>query len=112
MKPYRGGPVILALLLAVILMGGFNPGGALAQCGGQSGSGECQQHMNSSGHMGGHHMGQNGNAVSGQTGQATATPYAVTNPPASGYAVPDTTAGMGQMSQGDMAADHSGHTGN
>lgn len=107
MKIYRCGPTVLALVLAVILMGGFHPAGALAQCGGLSGSGNCQAHMNSSGYMGkGHHMGQTENAAPGQTNQTTINPNIATNPSASGYAMPDATTGSG-----GAAPDHSGHTG-
>jgi hypothetical protein len=108
----------LALMLAVILMAGLNPAGALAQCGG-SGSGYMgsmhDQHVGSSGYMGSGHMGQDG--------QTTANPNYGTSvtPPVSGYAMPETNTGSGQMmgssgygqmmGQGTAGSGHSGHMG-
>ena len=99
---------ILALILATILMMGFSPAGALAQCGGNhSGTMGGQQMMGSSGHMGSGQMGM----------QGTQTP--VQPDPNAGYVAPVPGHNMnkdhgasGQMTgQGGMASGHSGHIG-
>ena len=105
--------VWLFLMLAVILLAGLNPAGALAQCGG-SGSGNMHnQHMGSSGQMGSGQMGMYGNQAPVQTDPNAVTPgYVAPAPPTSGYTDPQTTGGSGQMmNQGGMGSGHSGHMG-
>jgi len=101
----------LALMLTVILVAGFLPAGALAQCGGDHDSMH-DQHMNmgSSGSMGSGQMGMYGGQSPNQT---MATP--VYNPPAPSVGSNDQqgTGTYGQMmgQGGGMDPSHSGHMG-
>jgi hypothetical protein len=89
--------------------------GALAQCGGGSGSmgSMHDQHMGSSGHLGSGQMGMSGNQAPAQTDPNAVPPgYVAPAPPASGSADPQNTGGSGQMiNQGGMGSGHQGHTG-
>jgi hypothetical protein len=101
----------LTLMLAVILMAGLNPAGALAQCSGGDHSSMHQQHMGSGGQMGMHGT----QAPVQPDPNAVAPGYVTPAPPASGYTAPQNTGGYdsGQMmNQGGMGSGHSGHMGN
>lgn len=103
---------ILALILSTILMAGFNPVGALAQCGGgYSGNMGGQQMMGSSGHMGSGQMGMYGTQTPVQpdpnAGYVTPVP-----PPVSGNTRPQDPGAYGQMTgHGGTASGQSGHIG-
>ena len=101
------GLLVLALTMGLVT-------GALAQCGGGSGSMH-DQHMGSSGHMGSGQMGMYGSQTPVQTDPNAVTPgYVAPAPPASGYADPQNTGGSGSgqmMNQGGMGSGHPGHTG-
>jgi len=108
MKIYRGGPAILALVLAVILIGAFHPAGALAQCGGSGGGGNS--------HMGYGNMGTMGDGQGGTYYPAppvTQPPNYVTPPrnPGPAYTGPGTGSGGQMMGPGGAASGHSGHMG-
>ncbi len=115
MKTYRFGPAILALMAVAILMAGFGPTAALAQCGGGSGSmgSMHDQNMGSSGHMGSGQMGMHGQAPVQPDPNAVAPGYVAPAPPVSGYTVPQQdTSGYGQtMGQGGAGTGQSGHMG-
>ena len=113
MKRYRVRVMLLALGLAAILMWGFGPTGALAQCGGNSGNMH-GQHMGYSGQMGSGQMGMYGNQAPVQPAPYGIDPGQVTPapPPVSGYMGPQKTGGHGQMTgQGGMGSGHEGHIG-
>ena len=106
----------LVLMLAVILIAGLNPAGALAQCGGGDHSVMHQQQMGSSGHMGsGGQMGMYGTQAPVQPDPNAVAPNSVSPvpPPVSGYTMPQQdTGGYGQMiGQGGASSGHSGHMG-
>ena len=101
-----------ALVLAAILVAGI-PAGALAQCGGGSGSMH-NQHMGSSGQMGSGQMGMYGNQAPAQPDpNAVAPGYDAPAQPAPGYAEPQNSGGSGQMmgGQGGMGSGQHGHMG-
>jgi hypothetical protein len=107
-KLYQGKSAILALIVATILITGLNPAEALAQCGsGHSGNMGGQQMMGSAGHMGSGQMGRYGTQAPIQP-----DPNAdyVAPAPVSGYTMPQSPVGHGQMQgQAGMASGHMGH---
>ena len=111
-KTYQCKSAILALILMTILMTGFNPAGALAQCGGgNSGNMGGQHMMGSSGHMGSGQMGMQGTQTPVQP-DPNAVYVAPVQPPVSGYTRPQDRGAYGQMTgQGGTASGHSGHVG-
>jgi len=110
MKTYRGGPAILALVLAVILMGGFQPAGALAQCGGSGGGGN--SHMGNMGNMG-TMMGSGQGGTYYPAPQVQQPPNYVAPPsnPGPTYTGPAAGGGSQMMGSGGAASGHSGHMG-
>jgi hypothetical protein len=100
----------LALMLAVILMAGLNPSGALAQCGGGDHSGMHQQHMGSGGQMG---MYGTQAPVQPDPNAVAPNPVNPVPPQVSGYTMPQQdTGGYGQMKgRGGASSGHSGHMG-
>jgi hypothetical protein len=112
LKGHQCKSAILALILAAILMTGFSPAGALAQCGGNhSGTMGGQQMMGSSGHMGSGQMGMQGTQTPVQP-DPNAAYVAPVQPPVSGYTGPQDRGACGQMTgQGGMASGPSGHVG-
>ena len=91
--------------------------GALAQCGGGSGSmgSMHDQHLGSSGQMGSGQMGMHGSQAPVQTDPSAVTPgYVAPAPLPSDYADPQNSGGMGSgqmMNQGGMGSGHQGHMG-
>ena len=108
LKAHQCKSAILALILATILMTGFSPAGALAQCGGNhSGTMGGQQMMGSSGHMGSGQMGMQGTQTPVQP-----DPNAGYVAPVPGHTMDKDRGASGQMTgQGGMASGHSGHVG-
>jgi hypothetical protein len=108
LKGHQCKSAILALIMATILMTGFSPAGALAQCGGNhSGTMGGQQMMGSSGHMGSGQMGMQGTQTPVQT-----DPNAAYVAPVPGHNMNMDHGASGQMTgQGGMASGHSGHVG-
>ena len=109
LKIYHWKSAILALIVATILMTGFNPAGALAQCGGShSGNMGGQQMMGASGQMGSGQMGMYGTQTPVQPDPNAITPGYLA--PAPGYTMPQDPGAYGQMrGQGGTASGHMGH---
>ena len=102
----------IGLLILTLTMGPIT--GALAQCGGGSGSLH-DQHMGSSGHMGSGQMGMYGSQAPVQADpNAVTSGYVAPAPSASGYTDPQNPGGSGSgqmMNKGGMGSGHSGHSG-